>query len=170
MPQTMTSPQDLFVHELEDLYYAEKTLTKVLPKLAQEVTDEKFTEALQKHLDETKQHVVNLERVFEGLGLPAQGEKCPGIDGIKEEHDVFMQENDPSDELLDLFVTGAAARTEHYEIAAYNGLIGMAESLGDRKAAGILEKNLKQEQAALRKVQTISRRLLKDTAKQKTAR
>jgi ferritin-like metal-binding protein YciE len=165
MPATMTSPEDLFVHELEDVYYAEKTLTKVLPKLAQEVSDRDLSEALQKHLDETKEQVTNLEQVFQELGLPAQGEKCPGIDGIKEEHDTFVEENDPSDELLDLFVTGAAARTEHYEIAAYTGLVGMAESLGATKAAELLQKNLKQEEAALRKVETISKRLLKDTAR-----
>jgi ferritin-like metal-binding protein YciE len=165
MPATMTSPEDRFVHELEDVYYAEKTLTKVLPKLAEEVSDSEFVEALEKHLDETKNHVANLEQVFQELGLPAQGEKCPGIDGIKEEHDTFLEENDPSGELLDLFVTGAAARTEHYEIAAYTGLIGMAESIGAKKAVELLETNLKQEEAALRKVETISKRLLEDTAK-----
>ncbi len=165
MPATMTSPEDLFVHELEDVYYAEKTLTTVLPKLAQEVNDEEFTEALQKHLDETKEHVSNLEQVFQEIGMPPKGEKCPGIDGIKKEHDTFIEENDPSGDLLDLFVTGAASRTEHYEIAAYTGLIGMAESMGETKAAELLQKNLKQEEAALKKVETISKRLLKETAK-----
>jgi ferritin-like metal-binding protein YciE len=165
MPATMTSPEDLFVHELEDVYYAEKTLTSVLPKLAQEVSDEEFTEALQKHLDETKEHVANLEQVFQELGMPAKGEKCPGIDGIKEEHDTFLEENDPSHDLLDLFVTGAAARTEHYEIAAYTGLVGMAESMGAKTAAELLQKNLTQEEAALKKIETISKRLLKETAK-----
>jgi ferritin-like metal-binding protein YciE len=165
MPATMTSPEELFVHELEDVYYAEKTLTKVLPTLVQEVSDQEFSDALQKHLDETKEQVANLEQVFKELGMPAKGEKCPGIDGIKEEHDTFLEENDPSDELLDLFVTGAAARTEHYEIAAYTGLVGMAESMGAKKAAELLQENLKQEEAALRKVETISKRLLKDTAK-----
>jgi ferritin-like metal-binding protein YciE len=162
MPQ-MTSPQDLFVHELQDVYYAENTLTKVLPKLAEEVSDDELAKAFEHHLEETHQQINNLEEVFEGLGLRAQGEKCPGIDGIKEEHDSFMKENDPSEDLLDVFVTGAAARTEHYEIAAYTGLIGMAESLGETKAAGLLEENLKQEKEALRKVETISKRLLKET-------
>jgi len=165
MPQ-MTSPQDLFVHELQDVYYAENTLTKVLPKLAEEVSDDELAKAFEHHLEETQQQINNLEEVFEGLGLQAQGEKCPGIDGIKEEHDSFMKENDPSEDLLDVFVTGAAARTEHYEIAAYTGLIGMAKSLGETKAAGLLEENLKQEKEALRKVETISKRLLKDNVKE----
>ena len=164
MPETMTSPEDLFVHELEDVYYAEQQLTKVLPKLAQEVSDTEFSDALEHHLDETKEHVANLEQVFQELGVPPKGEKCPGIDGIKEEHDTFLQENDPDDDVLDLFVTGAAARTEHYEIAAYTGLVEMAQSLGATKAAELLQQNLKQEQEALKKVETISKRLLKETA------
>lgn len=165
MPETMTSPEDLFVHELEDVYYAEQQLTKVLPKLAKEVSDTEFSDALEHHLDETKEHVANLEQVFQELGVPAKGEKCPGIDGIKEEHDTFLEENDPNGDVLDLFVTGAAARTEHYEIAAYTGLVEMAESLGAKKAAELLQQNLKQEQEALKKVETISKRLLKETAK-----
>lgn len=164
MPETMTSPEDLFVHELQDVYYAEQQLTKVLPKLAREVSDDEFSEALEEHLEETKEHVTNLEQVFQDLGVPAKGEKCPGIDGIKEEHDTFLEENDPNDDVLDLFVTGAAARTEHYEIAAYTGLVEMAQSLGATKAKGLLEQNLKQDKAALEKVETISKRLLKETA------
>jgi ferritin-like metal-binding protein YciE len=168
MPQ-MTSPEDLFVHELQDVYYAEQTLTKVLPKLAEEVRDDELSEAFEHHLEETRQQVSNLEQVFKGLGIPAKGEKCPGIDGIKEEHDTFVEENEPTEDILDVFVTGAAARTEHYEIAAYTGLIGMAEALGETEAAELLTKNLKQEEEALRTVETISKRLLKDSEKQKTA-
>jgi ferritin-like metal-binding protein YciE len=168
MPQ-MTSPEDLFVHELQDVYYAEQTLTKVLPKLAEEVSDDELSEAFEHHLEETRQQVSNLEQVFKGLGVPAKGEKCPGIDGIKEEHDTFVEENEPTEDILDVFVTGAAARTEHYEIAAYTGLIGMAESLGNAEAAELLTKNLKQEEQALRTVESISKRLLEDSAKQKTA-
>jgi ferritin-like metal-binding protein YciE len=163
----MASPADLFAHELQDVYYAEQTLTKVLPKLAGEVEDQELAKALQQHLKETKQQIVNLERVFQEIGMPARGEKCPGIDGIKEEHDTFMEENDPTDAVRDVFVTGAAARTEHYEIAAYTGLIGMARSLGERKSVELLDKNLKQEKEALRKVETISKRLLKDAVKAK---
>ena len=168
MPQ-MTSPEDLFVHELQDVYYAEQTLTKVLPTLAEEVSDDELSEAFEHHLEETRQQVSNLEQVFKGLGVPAKGEKCPGIDGIKEEHDTFVEENEPTEDILNVFVTGAAARTEHYEIAAYTGLIRMAESLGETEAAELLTKNLKQEEEALRTVESISKRLLKDSAKHKTA-
>ena len=161
----MTSPADLFVHELQDVYFAEQKLTTVLPKLAEEVNDPELTEAFRHHLEETRQHVANLEQVFAGLGVPARGEECPGIEGIAEEHDTFVNENEPSDEVLDMFVTGAAARAEHYEIAAYTGLIEMADSLGDANAKELLEQNLEQEEKALEKVESISSRLLKETAR-----
>lgn len=158
----MTSPKELFVHELQDMYYAEKTLTKVLPKLASEATDRELTKAFQHHLTQTRGQVKNLERVFENLGKRAEGKTCPGIDGIKEEHDSFMEENDPSAKVLDVFLTGAAARAEHYEIAAYTGLIAQAKALGERESAELLDANLRQEKEALKTVESISKRILKD--------
>lgn len=158
----LTTPEELFTHELQDLYYAEQKLTKVLPKLAAEVSDAELAEAFQHHLEETRQHVANLEQVFDELGVPARGEKCPGIEGIAEEHDVFVSENEASEDVLDMFVTGAAARAEHYEIAAYTGLVGMADTLGETRAKELLEENLKQEKKALEKVESISKRLLQE--------
>lgn len=164
MPQ-MTSPKELFVHELQDVYYAEKQLTKVLPTLANEADDRELTKAFQKHLTETREQVENLEQVFKNIGRRAQGESCPGIDGIKKEHDQFMQENDPSTSVRDVFLTGAASRTEHYEIAAYTGLIEQARALGERDSVKLLQENLRQEKDALKTVETISKRILKATAK-----
>jgi ferritin-like metal-binding protein YciE len=158
----LTTPEELFTHELQDLYYAEQKLTKVLPKLAAEVSDAELAEAFEDHLEETRQHVANLEQVFDELGVPARGERCPGIEGIAEEHDVFVSENEASEDVLDMFVTGAAARAEHYEIAAYTGLVGMADTLGETRAKELLEENLKQEKKALEKVESISKRLLQE--------
>ena len=163
MPK-MTSPEELFMHELQDIYYAEQTLTKVLPKLAQESKDRELSKAFTTHLDETKGQIKNLEQVFRNLGEPVKGEKCPGIDGIKEEHETFMKENSPTPKVLDIHLTGAAARAEHYEIAAYTGLIEMARALGERDSVKLLQENLKQEKEALKKVETISKRLLKDAS------
>ena len=160
MPQ-MTSPKELFIHELQDMYYAEKTLTKVLPKLASESKDRELTKAFKDHLAETRGQIQNLEQVFKNIGKRAQGEKCPGIDGIQEEHESFMKENEPTELLSDVFITGSAARAEHYEIAAYTGLINQAKALGERDSATLLEENLRQEKAALKKVETISKRILK---------
>jgi len=158
MPK-LSDPRALFVHELGDVLYAENTLVKTLPKLAQEASDEELRAGFEQHLDETKQQVENLERVFESLGEQAKAERCPGIEGIKTEHDVFMSESDPSPEIRDMFLTGAGARTEHYEIAAYSGLVTMAEALGERECATLLQENLHQEEQALAKLETISKRL-----------
>jgi ferritin-like metal-binding protein YciE len=160
MPQ-VTTPKQLFKHELQDMYYAEKALTTTLPKLAREATDSELARAFTAHQKETEKHVANLEKVFKQLGESAQPHPCPGIDGIKKEHDDFMKENEPSTAMRDAFLTGAAARTEHYEIAAYTGLVNQARALGEREAVTLLQENLKQEKDALKKVETISKRLLK---------
>jgi ferritin-like metal-binding protein YciE len=155
----VNDPRELFMHELGDVLYAERTLVKALPKLAQEATDSTLRDAFQKHLGETEQHVTNIEKAFEMVGESAKAEKCPGIDGIKKEHDEFVSKEDPSTDVLDMFLTGAAARTEHYEIAAYTGLITMAKALGENDVAKLLDENLTQEKAALEKVATISKTL-----------
>jgi len=162
MPQ-ITKPEELFVHELQDMYYAEQTLTKVLPKLASQSTDRELSKVFTSHLAETKEQIENLEQVFQNIGKPAKGERCPGIEGIKEEHESFMQENDPTPALLDMHLTGAAARAEHYEIAAYTGLIEKARALGERDSVKLLQENLRQEKEAAKKVESISKRMLKAT-------
>jgi ferritin-like metal-binding protein YciE len=159
----MTTPKELFVHELQDVYYAEKTLTRVLPQLAREAKDRELTRAFESHLKETEKQVVNLEKVFRNINRTAQGESCPGIDGIKREHDKFRQEHQTTEVLSDVFLTGAASRTEHYEIAAYTGLIEQARALGERDSVKLLQENLKQEKDALKKVEAIGKRIVKST-------
>jgi ferritin-like metal-binding protein YciE len=161
MPE-VTSPEQLFEHELQDMYYAEKALTTVLPKLAEEASDRELSRAFTSHLRETEKHVANLEKVFRQMGKSPEAHPCAGIEGIKKEHDDFMKENSPSEEMLDAFLTGAASRTEHYEIAAYTGLVSQARALKEREAVQLLQENLKQEKEALKKMETISKRLLKD--------
>jgi ferritin-like metal-binding protein YciE len=146
------------------MYYAENALTKVLPQLAREASDRELSRAFETHLKETKKQIVNLERVFGYLGKRPEAHPCPGIEGIKKEHDSFMEEQRPTPQLLDVFLTGAASRAEHYEIAAYNGLIGKARALRQRESVELLQQNLKQEKEALKKVETISRRILKDAS------
>ncbi|HEX2345139.1 MAG TPA: ferritin-like domain-containing protein [Gaiellaceae bacterium] len=165
---SVTSPEQLFVHELKDIYYAEKALTKTLPQLAREASDRELEGAFRSHLKETEKHVANLERVFEHLGKRPEAHPCPGIEGIKKEHDEFMQENQSTQQIKDMFLTGAAARTEHYEIAAYTGLVGQARALGEREAVDLLQQNLRQEKEALKKVETISRRIVKNAANGKS--
>ena len=129
-----------------------RTLVKALPKLQEEASDEELAKGFADHLEETRQHVKNVEQAFEALGEQAKAEKCPGIEGIKQEHDDFVANESPSQEVLDAFLTGAGARTEHYEIAAYEGLVTMADAMGETRSK-VLTENLEQEKAALRKMQ-----------------
>ncbi len=139
----MKEPRELFMHELGDILYAERTLVKTLPKLAEEATDKSLATAFQDHLTETKQHVANVEAAFEAIGEKPKAEKCPGIEGLKTEHDEFVKDESPSPDVMDMFLTGAGARTEHYEIAAYTGLVTMADALGEKDAAKLLRTNLR---------------------------
>jgi ferritin-like metal-binding protein YciE len=157
----MNDPRELFLHELGDVLYAERTLVKALPKLQEEASDEELAKGFADHLEETRQHVKNVEQAFEVLGEQAKAEKCPGIEGIKKEHDDFVANESPSKTVLDAFLTGAGARTEHYEIAAYEGLVTMADAMGEDEVASLLSKNLEEEKTALRNMQTIGKRLAK---------
>jgi ferritin-like metal-binding protein YciE len=158
---SMTDPRELFLHELQDVYYAEKQIAKKLPSMAKEATDRELSDGFRRHLDETKQQVTNLEQVFSALGERPKGEECPGIDGIAEEHDMFMREEQPSPEIRDMFLTGAASRVEHYEIAAYTGLITMARGLGERECVQLLQENLAQEKETLKAVEGVAKRMAK---------
>ena len=167
----MKNPRELFLHELGDVLYAENTLVKALPTLAEEASDEELKLGFEQHLEETRQHVKNIEQAFEQLGERPKAEKCPGIDGIKKEHDDFVAKESPSQDVLDSFLTGAAARTEHYEIAAYEGLVTMAEAMGETEIVTLLTENLEQEKVALEKVKTVGKRLAKQgAAQQETTR
>jgi ferritin-like metal-binding protein YciE len=161
------TPRDLFLHELGDILYVERKLVdEVLPKLIEEVGSAEFRKGLERHLDQTKGHITNLEQVFDMLGEEPKAEKCIGFEGLKKEHEELVGEADPS--LIDLIDTGAAARTEHYEIAAYSGLMEMARSLGETDAVSLLEENLKEEKEALREVESVTK-TLRDELKAATA-
>lgn len=157
----ITSARELFLHELGDILYVERKLAgETLPKLIEEVNDEEFTAGLESHLKETREHVSNVEKVFKLLGEEPHEEECVGFEGLKKEHDQLVEESSPS--LIDLVDAGAAARTENYEIAAYEALRRMAKGLGEDEAVELLDKNLKQEKDALREVEKIATRLSKE--------
>ncbi len=162
---SMTEPRELFLHELRDILFAENLLIKTLPKLAGEVHDDDLRMGLEHHLEETRGHVSNLEKVFQALGEPAKGEECPAMEGLVREHDKFVQEEQPVGLICDMFVTGAGAKTEHYEIAAYTGLVESAKSMGEDKVVQLLQENLDQEKAALKTLETVKKRLNKEALK-----
>ena len=164
MPE-ITTPRDLFLHELGDILYVERGLAEeTLPKLIDEVSDEEFRSGLESHLEQTRGHVANVEQVFELLGEEPQVEKCVGFEGLKKEHDQLIEES--SRALVDIVDVGAAARTENYEIAAYEGLRRMAKAMGEDEAVALLDENLKQEKETLREVEKIATRLSNESAKQ----
>ena len=163
MPE-ITSPRELFLHELGDILYVERQLAeKTLPSLIDEVRDDELRQALDDHLAETREHVKNVEQVFKQLGEEPSAEKCLGFEGLRAEHDKMLEES--SDELVDSIDLGAAARTESYEIAAYEGLRRMAKALGEDDAVELLDENLKQEKEALRLVEKIATRVSNESAK-----
>jgi ferritin-like metal-binding protein YciE len=160
----ITTPRDLFLHELGDIMYVERTLsTEVLPKLISEVRDEEFRGALEEHLEQTKAHLENVEKVFEELGETPHAEKCIGLEGLKQEHEKLLGEASP--DLVDSIDLGAAARTESYEIAAYEGLRRMAKAMGEDRAVDLLDRNLEEEKDALKTVEKIATRVSKESAK-----
>jgi ferritin-like metal-binding protein YciE len=152
----ITTPRELFLHELGDILYVEEQLAQeVLPKLIDETQHDEFRKGLERHLKETQTHVENVKQVFEIFGETPQPEECVGFDGLKQEKEKLTSE--VSDSLIDSVNTAAAARTEHYEIAAYTGLIEMARALGEQDAVGLLDENLKQEKETLREVESVEK-------------
>ena len=161
---TITQPHDLLVTELQSMLYVEEKLAnEVLPELSTQINHSDFKSDVTHHLEETRRHVQNLERAFELLGEEPKPDKSHAIDGLVAQHDKVIK-NIESDDLRDVFNAGAAAKTEHLEIAAYEGLITAAESLGDSEVVGLLEENLDEEKNALKKVENASKEITKDVA------
>jgi ferritin-like metal-binding protein YciE len=161
---TINAPLDLFVTELQSMLYVEQKLAEqVLPELSKEITHGDFKEDVQHHIEETRRHVANLERALELLGKEPKPDKSHAIDGLVAQHDKVVKNID-SNQLRDVFDAGAAAKTEHLEIAAYEGMITTAESLGENEIVSLLEENLDDEKSALKKVAKASEEITKETA------
>lgn len=138
---------DLFVHTLGDIYYAEKRILKALPEMIDKATDPTLKSGFQSHLKETEQHVSRLEEVFRMHGAEAKAVTCPAIDGIIEEAEEIS--GDISDkEVLDAALAAAAQAVEHYEITRYGTLIAWAKRLGRNDCASVLARTLEEEKAA----------------------
>jgi ferritin-like metal-binding protein YciE len=155
----MTEPQDLFLHEMGDILYAERQLLKTLPKLAKQAGDGDLRTSLLSHEEETREQITNLEQAFALIGEKAKAEKCPGILGILKEYEDFVDDEKPSAEVLNLFLVGAVLRAEQYEVAAYTGLIALARMLDEPKVAALLRKNLAQERRMARTAEGLGKQL-----------
>ena len=137
---------DVFHHELMDLYSAEKQLTNALPKMARAASTQELQNAFEQHLDQTKEHVRRLEEVGKMLDVSITGETCEAMEGLIEEGEELLHDNDPG-EPLDAALIAAAQRVEHYEIAAYGSARTYAKRLGHDEAASILNTTLDEESA-----------------------
>jgi len=137
----------LFEEELKDIYWAEKALTKAIPKMVKKATSDELIEALEDHLEETEGHVQRCEQVFEMLGKSAQAKKCEAMDGLITEAEDIMEESDEG-VMRDAGIISAAQKVEHYEIATYGTLRTFAKTLGLNDIADLLEETLIEEKNA----------------------
>jgi ferritin-like metal-binding protein YciE len=140
------SLQDVMLEELRDLYSAENQLLKALPKLAKAAEDEDLKQAFTSHLEQTRGQVDRLKKVFELLDEKPTGKHCNGMEGLIEEGQEAIDEEEEGS-LYDIGLIGAAARVEHYEIAGYTAVIAMADGLGLSKVSQYLDANLSEEDA-----------------------
>src|SRR6266567_8433206 len=136
--------KELYTDGLQDLYNAENQLVKALPKMAKAATSEALRQGFEEHLEQTKEHVQRLERIFASLDESPKGKKCVGMEGLVKEGSEVMEEGF-EDAVLDAGLIGAARRVEHYEMAAYSAVCEFAEVLGQTKHASLLEKTLAEE-------------------------
>jgi ferritin-like metal-binding protein YciE len=154
---------DLFLHTLQDIYYAEKQITKALPSMISKAHNPLLKQGFTTHLQETEEHVARLETVFAALKQEPKGVTCEAIDGIiKEAKQVVSDVEDPA--VRDVALATSAQAVEHYEIARYGSLIALANQLGHSQVVTHLQKTLDEEKAADRKLTQISETHVNKTA------
>ncbi|MBA3735328.1 MAG: ferritin-like domain-containing protein [Actinobacteria bacterium] len=160
------SPQELFVHKLGAALTMEETILEMLEKLQEEANDPSLRRQLEQHYKETQGQVQNLQQVFDALGEPVDRRPCPVIEGLEKEGDTMLKEVDES--LNDSVILSGVIETEHHEIAVYDGLIIMAEQMGDDDVIALLNENIEQEAATLEKAikatEQLAKRVVRQTA------
>jgi len=150
---------DLFVHQLQDIYYAEKKITSALPKMIDKATDPQLKQGFQTHLAETKKQIERLEQVFKMHGQTPKAVTCPAIDGIIEEADDVS--GDVADKrVLDAALIASAQAVEHYEMARYGTLVAWAKQLGREDCAKLLHETLEEEKATDHKLTTLAETMI----------
>lgn len=160
--------QDLFVHELSDIYSAEKQLAKALPKLARAADDPGLSEAFSRHLEETQGQIERIDRIVDVTGLRLKRMKCAAMEGLIEEGRDVIEEIEQGP-VRDAALIGAAQKVEHYEIAGYGTLCTFAEQLGHRDAVKLLSETLDEEKAADRKLNELALKRANEKAAQHSA-
>jgi ferritin-like metal-binding protein YciE len=146
---------DLFLHHLQDIYYAEKQILKSLPTMIEKASDPTLKQGLDQHHRQTMDHATRIEQVFSMLGQQPKAVDCPAIDGIIEEAEEVAGDT-AEKQVLDAAIIAAAQAVEHYEITRYGSMIAWAEQLGRQDVANVLKQNLEQEKAADKKLTTLA--------------
>jgi len=134
-----------FVDALKDIYWAEKHLTKVLPKMQEAATTEELKTAIEEHIAQTEEHVARVEQIFDILGEKAQAKKCDAMEGLTKEGDTAIEETEDGSMTRDVGIIVSAQKVEHYEIATYGSLVTLAMTMGHAQIAEILNKTLEEE-------------------------
>lgn len=158
----MDTPRELFLHELADMLSAEHIIAGTLGEVTGETQHADMKTAFREHGTESKQHIKRLEQAFKLLGEKPGETTCHAAEGLRAEHEE-LHEEDPSSEVLEMGNLLGAAKTEHYEIASYTGLVQIARDLGEREVAELLKQNLDEEQAMAKRIVDFTRVVGKET-------
>jgi ferritin-like metal-binding protein YciE len=153
------NPQDLFLLQLAGMYDIEQKLAQVLPELAQETQNPQVRQAFLDHEQETRQHVRSIEQCFQILGYQPMRIENHAVAGLKQDHDIFVQQHQPPQDILTLFDLNAGSQSEYLEMACYQALIEAANTLGYQQCVPLLQQNLQQEMAAAQKLAAIAHQL-----------
>lgn len=140
-----TQLEKFFLDSVKDIYWAEKALTKALPKMQKAATTEQLQSAIGTHIKETQEQVSRLEEVFQLLGKKAQAKKCDAMEGLIKEGESIIEETEDGSMTRDVAIIMASQKVEHYEIATYGSLVQLARTMGNEEIAGILETTLEEE-------------------------
>jgi len=148
---------DLLLHGLKDIYYAEHQIAKALPKMIDKASNRDLTKSLKDHLEETYKQIARLDQIFKVLGQQPQAVRCAAIDGLIDEADEVAGEVEDKS-VLDAAIVGSAQAVEHYEMARYGTLVAWADELGRDDVVRLLTTNLNEEKAADKKLSTVALR------------
>ena len=154
-PKVAQGLRDLFEDELKDIYWAEKALTKAIPKMAKNATSKELVSALNDHLEVTRGHVQRLEETFKILGKAARAKKCEAMAGLVKEAEEIMEDTEEG-VVRDAGIISAGQKVEHYEIATYGTLVAFAKTLGEDEVASLLHQTLDEEKEADQKLTEIA--------------
>jgi ferritin-like metal-binding protein YciE len=167
-PNAISQLEKLFTDSLKDIYWAEKHLTKTLPKMKKKASTDELKSAIEEHLAQTEEHVSRLEQVFEICGKKAQAKKCDAMEGLTKEGDSIVEETQANTMTRDAGIIMAAQKVEHYEIATYGTLVQLAKTLCMNNAADLLHKTLEEEKQADEKLTEIAEWNVNQAAAQET--